>query len=391
MTGLLNKLTKAIVACMVLLAWRSAAAQDNVVYPDAAYSYDAGAPMPGESPLGYFGRQLNLSRGPYGAAPAGSAIAGEFDAAIAGPETGMADRRSETFASYSNMSPDPSELSESYTADYDAYAAGACESGPTSQKDGLFQKWTSRVTYIPRDDGDPSLGITSLETWVVFGIPCPTRDNPLLITPGFGAHVLDGTDTPDLPGTLYDAYVQFRWLGKLNCMWGYDLVVTPGYYSDFDNTGDDAFRPSGRAVATYEWSPTIQVLFGAAYLNREDVEALPVAGVIYTPCEDVRWEMILPRPRYARRISHSCDCEKWWYVVGEFGGGSWAITRAGGADDVVTLSDYRAMLGYETKRNGGAGSIFEIGYVFGRQFEYQSAPGTIDLDSSFVARAGITF
>jgi hypothetical protein len=222
-------------------------------------------------------------------------------------------------------------------------------------------------------------------------VPCPTRENPLLITPGFGAHVLDGPNNPDLPGTLYDAYVQFRWLGKINCMWGYDLVVTPGYYSDFENVGDDAFRPTGRAIAMYEWSPTIQLLFGAVYLNREDVSVLPAAGLIYQPCDGVRWEIIMPRPRYARRISQSCDREDWWYVVGEFGGGSWEITRANDTQDVVTLSDYRLMLGYETKLCGGAGRLFEIGYVFGRQFEYTSGPQTYDLDSSFVARAGITF
>jgi hypothetical protein len=376
---------------MVLLAWRSAAAQENAVYPDAAYSYDAGAPMPGESPLGYFGRQLNLSRGPYGTAHDGGTASGEFDAAMSAPETGMADGSSESFASYS-MSPDPSELSESYTEDYDTYmGAGECESGPTSQKNGLFQKWTSRVTYIPSNDGDPSLGITSLETWVVLGLPCPTRENPLLITPGFGAHLLDSSGLPDVPDTLYDAYVQFRWLGKLNGCWGYDLVVTPGYYSDFEDVDGDAFRPTGRAIVSYEWSPTIQLLFGAVYLNREDLQVLPAAGAIYQPSDDVRWEFVMPRPRYARRISQTCDCEKWWYVVGEFGGGSWQVTRDSGAQDVLTLNDYRCMLGYETKLNGGAGYLFEVGYVFGRELEYSSAPIVYDLDSSFVARAAITF
>ena len=116
-----------------------------------------------------------------------------------------------------------------------------------------------------------------------------------------------------------------------------------------------------------------------------------IGGAIYTPCDDVRWEFIFPRPRYARRYYASCDREDWWYIAGEFGGGAWAIERAGGADDVVTLADYRLLIGKEVKLNGGASRLLEAGYVFGREIQYQSATPTVELDSSFVIRGAITF
>jgi hypothetical protein len=177
----------------------------------------------------------------------------------------------------------------------------------------------------------------------------------------------------------------------LNHCWGYDIVFTPGIYSDFENESDDAFRITSRAVATYEWSPTTQLIFGVGYYDRQDLEMLPIGGLIYTPCDDVRWEMIFPRPRYARRVYAGCNREDWWYIVGEIGGGEWAIERTGGADDVVTLNDYRLMIGKEVKLNGGAGRMWEVGYVFGRELEYRSATPTVDLDSTFVVRGGITF
>lgn len=370
-----------------LLCWPAlAAAQEaGLSYPAEAYNYYTALPMPGESPASYFTRQFNRSRGPYGNNPP---IDYEMFPEAPRPEGDLADAAADSPETLASLSPDPSELSESYTEDYETLAAAEC--GPSSRKDGVFQKWTNRATYI-HGSGEDDLGILDLESWVVFGFPFPTRDNPLLVTPGFGAHLLDGPVAPDLPGTLYDVYLQFRWLGKLNQFWGYDLVITPGVYSDFEEIDDEAWRISCRAIATFQWSPWAQVLFGVVYLDREDVTALPAAGVIYEPCDGVRWELIAPRPRYARRYYIDCHREDWWYIAGEFGGGSWSIQRPGGNADVVTLSDYRLLLGWEAKLHGGAGRRLEVGYVFGREIEFASATNTVELDSTFLVRGGITF
>lgn len=327
-------------------------------YVDTAYQTDSAYPLPNEPPLTYFQRQW--------------------------------DRSSEIPATEASFA-EPSELSESYTQDYGRLTNPCEDCGPSDRKPGVFQKWSSRATYIGPSDGDDTLGILDLETWVVFGFPFPTRDNPMLITPGFAARLLDASPALDLPDTIYDAYVQARWLGKFNQCWGYDLVVTPGIYSDFEEVDSDAWRITGHAVASYQRSPQKQWLFGAAYLDREDVSVIPVGGLIYTPCDGVRWEMIVPRPRYARRFYADCCQEDWWYVAGEFGGGSWSIQRTSGADDIITLSDYRLLLGWERKLDGGAGMKLEVGYVFGREIQYTSAMPDVDLDSAFLVRGGVTF
>ena len=339
------------------------------------------APLPDEAPRSYFARQVSRGRGSFGDEAIDYEMFPSQEPAVDAERP--ASESTEDFASFNNA--EPSEFSQSYVEDY-----AEQPSGPTNQKPGVFQKWALRATYIPQGGGD-NLGITDLETWVVFGLPFPTRDTPLLITPGYAARLLESPAAFDLPDTLYDVYVQFRWLGKWNDCWGYDLVFTPGVYTDFETDSDDAWRYTGRAVASYQWSAYTQLLFGVGYFDREDITALPIAGLIYTPCDDVRWEFVFPRPRYARRYYAACDREDWWYIVGEFGGGSWAIERTGGVDDVVTLSDYRLMVGKETKLNGGASRTFECGYVFGREIEYRSGLPTIELDGNFIVRGGITF
>mgnify|MGYP007073191389 CR=1 FL=1 len=367
---------------LAILWYAPASAQHNCThctswdraYAESAYELNSAAPIPGEAPRTYFARQITRSRGGYGD--------GGVDYEVFGEQHDP--QNPDAFASFNNA--DPSDFSQSYSEDY----ATSEPCGPTNQKPGVFQKLTFRATYIP-GDGAGELGVTDLETWIVFGLPFPTRDNPLLITPGYAARLLEVPAGVDLPDTLYDVYVQFRWLGKINDCWGYDLVFTPGVYTDFETDSSDEWRYTGRAVASYQWSPATQLLFGVGYFDREDITALPIAGLIYTPCDDVRWELLFPRPRYARRIHQCCDREDWLYVAAEFGGGSWAIQRAGGADDVVTLRDYRLLVGKEVKLCGGAGRAIEAGYVFGREIEYVSPTPTVEIDSSFIIRGRITF
>jgi hypothetical protein len=83
--------------------------------------------------------------------------------------------------------------------------------------------------------------------------------------------------------------------------------------------------------------------------------------------------------------------EDWAYFLAEFGGNTWAIQRASGVGDKVTLADYRLMVGVERKLNGGAGYRLEGGYVFGRRVEYLSGVGDFTPPSTFIVRGGVTF
>ena len=83
--------------------------------------------------------------------------------------------------------------------------------------------------------------------------------------------------------------------------------------------------------------------------------------------------------------------ERWMYLAGEFGGGSWAIERANGADDTVTLSDYRIIFGVESKYYNGPTWLFEAGYVFNREVEYESGIGDFNPDETMMVRFGYTY
>ena len=123
-----------------------------------------------------------------------------------------------------------------------------------------------------------SAGMT-LELTSVWGVPFPTKDAPLVITPGIATHWLDGPAGLDIPPQLHDVYTEFRWLPKIGDRFRADLAVQPGFYSDWDGSSVRAVRILGHGAGIYDWTPTFQLVLGVAYLDRPDIEVLPIAGL----------------------------------------------------------------------------------------------------------------
>ncbi|MCC9606692.1 DUF6268 family outer membrane beta-barrel protein [Blastopirellula sp. JC732] len=257
-----------------------------------------------------------------------------------------------------------------------------------TSKPGILQAVTTDSTWIA-GSGD-NIGMTDVLGTITLGFPAPTIDSPLIVTPGFGMHFLVGPASVDAPPTLYDAFLTTRYIRPINDRWGVILSGTAGYYSDFQQQNSDAFRPSAMAIATYNWNKNWQFLGGVVWLNRDDFNILPIAGVVWTG-ERRKLELTFPRPRYSQLWDYGPGYEDWWYITGELGGGTWSVQRADETNDLLTISDYRAIVGFERRRDGGGKSFIEFGYVFGRQFEYRNQPFTLDMNDTVLIRSGWWF
>ena len=266
---------------------------------------------------------------------------------------------------------------------------------PPGAKPGALQQAIFTVTELPRLGSD-GLGLTTLDTSVTIGMPAPTVNSPLLITPGFGTTFVDevpGPLDPGLPSQLYDAWVQARWLSKIGEKFGVDLAVAPGWYSDFTNDTSEALRITGHGFGAWEATENLRVVAGVIYLDRRDVNILPAGGLLWTPSDDQRHEILFPRPRFAWRVSESDKAAQWVYVAGEFGGNQWAVERDNGANDVVVYHDYRLLFGWERKpADLGMSWRLETGWVTGRLVEYYITD-TADYHPSdtFLVRAGLWY
>lgn len=264
------------------------------------------------------------------------------------------------------------------------------DSGITAHKNGFFQRFSITSTWLAGRPGGTEIEMVDTDVSASFALPFPTRNHPLILTPGFRHRNWEPPGSWMLPNKLYDASFNVMWLPKWDEQWGAILGVAPGIYSDY-NTSDDNIRVTGRALVKYRYIPSILDLYaGVVYLDRDDYNLLPAVGAIWTPTADWRWELIFPQPKIARRIGFVPEqFEEWVYLAGQFGGGTWAIQRQG-ITQQLTYRDLKLMVGLERKMNGGAGYRLEAGYVFARKFELDTNE-TFDPDDTVMIRANWTY
>ncbi len=157
-------------------------------------------------------------------------------------------------------------------------------------------------------------------------------------------------------------------------------------------TSENAFRLFGLGVANWQVGPTWSLAAGAVYLDRADLGLLPVLGVTWTPSPWWKLELTMPRPRLSRRLwKQSSEAEAWTYLAAELGGNTWAVTRADGARDELSLRSIEIQGGYEVIRAGNRGWFIEGGYAFARRLEYEADSVELDLADAIFFRGGWRF
>jgi hypothetical protein len=259
----------------------------------------------------------------------------------------------------------------------------------SAYKSGFFQKLSLTATWFGNSNDPADLGGTEIDAFLTVAVPAPIKEWPLLITPGINTTLIDGPTVTDLPPRLYYTYVDLMWLPQVVHRWTLLLSVAPSVYGDFDA---NEFRLTGKGLVIYDWVPErLQFVAGVLYLNRENIRVLPAGGLIWTPADWARFELLFPKPKLAVRWHVGPGFEDWIFTTAEFGGNTWPIVRESGLTDNVTYLDYRLLVGFERKLDGGAGYRVEVGYVFGRSIEFTSGNGDFDPQDTILLRGGITY
>lgn len=270
--------------------------------------------------------------------------------------------------------------------------------GPPAER-GLLQSIDLLADWAPRLEDD-SLGRSTLSASVGLGVPPHLLGAPLLVTPRAAIHLVDGPAEIDAPARLYDLDLSVGTFKQLGPNWSARGSVTTGLYGDDNTLADsDALRVSGFGVAIWDAAPGWQWVFGAAYLNRDDIAVVPAVGVIHDR-GDLRYEITAPRGRIVRRLPQSAYGEdRAIYLAAELGGGAWAVQRASGATDTLNLSRWGVLVGYEAGpacsnspcATGGWKRRYEIGYLFGRELEFADGGEELSLDDTLIVRAGVSY
>lgn len=272
---------------------------------------------------------------------------------------------------------------------------------PTFDPYRLIQRGRFRHTYIYDGDGNNDLSINDTDVALAFAIPSFLfSTQPLYIAPSFSLHLWDGPKSitgADMPRSAYSGFLDFAWMSDPNRMAGAELGVSLGVFSEFGVYTGDSFRVRGKGLGTFRLTPATTFKLGVYYYDRVDIKILPAFGWFCRPNPYTRVDLFFPQPKYARYISTVGTQDVWWYVAGEYGGGSWTIERDGGGEDQVDINDFRLLLGFEwgeseRMRAGLRTWSFEFGYIGGRELVYRHNPAdSIELGDTWMVRLGIGY
>ena len=250
------------------------------------------------------------------------------------------------------------------------------------------------VSWLMPVDG---FGMTDLELGRVDHRPRFTDQSRLNITIPFTVSFVDEPQALGLPSELYAIQIETRLAQKIDDMWGFDVAVSPGWFSDFDAGKNNGFRVTGHGMATLRLSDELKLAFGVMYLGRDDVKILPAGGVVTNITPDTQLELVMPKPRLVYFLSKNSDWEQSVYAAFElWGGNTWAVTRPDNSYDHFTYRDFRFILGHELRGPGDDHCIinhqvFEIGYSFARKLEFRNSPETLEPGGTLLLRLASSY
>ena len=268
----------------------------------------------------------------------------------------------------------------------------------------FFQGARVRHAYVGSSNDDDSLKTNDTDASVIFAFPnFLFSTQPLYVVPSFSIHLWDGPDSStnnisaDLPGSAYSGFLDVGWNSDPNQIFSAELGVRVGAFTDFNTFNSDTIRVLGKALGNFRLTPNSTLKGGVFYLDRVDVKLLPAGGILYQPNPYTRLDIFFPQPKFARYFRTIGTRDVWWFIAGDYGGGSWTIGREGGGEDQVDINELRAVAGFEwgqsdAIRAGRRIGFFDVGFAFERELKYRNNPADdLDLDDGIVFRLGIGY
>lgn len=210
--------------------------------------------------------------------------------------------------------------------------------------------------------------------------------------PGWGIHWINGADSLKLEPRLYQFTIPLDCTTEIDDVWTVDMGITPGWFTDGVNKRPEMFRLLGHYVVTARMTSEHLLTLGFVYLDRDDIAALPVAGLIIDqPHRGCRFELVFPRPHLAWRIAEYGEAACWFTLTGELGGGSYAIKRYDRTNDVLTYRDLRLIGGLEFLKGKRLLGSVEAGWVFDRSLEFRTENGNQQPGDTALVRMSLAY
>ncbi|PAY19452.1 hypothetical protein CKO51_11360 [Rhodopirellula sp. SM50] len=254
----------------------------------------------------------------------------------------------------------------------------------------LGYQWLAEADEVELSSYDARV---TMPLYPIFGPPPP------MFSLGFEYTDLKAPAVFDLPGDLYETSIGLSWSRRRNDRWSFRWMLGVANATDGDNHSSDAWQFRGGGFALYQPNERWTWTFGAIALGRNDIPVVPAIGFIYQPNPSLRFDASFPRPRASLLLADDGIRQQWGYVGAGLEGGTWGYQWNDGVDDQLTYRDWRLVLGWESTPRRQPGMPFalgrkisaEVGYAFGRRFEFERGRSDLEIQDAMLIRVGTRF
>ena len=248
----------------------------------------------------------------------------------------------------------------------------------------LWRDTNNTAGITPASKGFGLISLSFESVWKTTEVP------GVWVVPRFTWTFASGPRAPDVQAQLYDLRLELNFAHEFDETWALHLHLAPAFSSDWNNKSSDAFRLIGGGMLAAHVDEHLTVLGGVVALSRFDIPVLPVGGVRWQPNRRVEIDAVFPNPRFAWCYDEDTEKDEteWLYLGGILGGNQWAVDLASNEHDKLGYSDYRVVIGTETRKKGGEVSICEVGYVFERRLEFSRSALDQTPGGTFMIRWG---
>jgi len=238
-------------------------------------------------------------------------------------------------------------------------------------------------TVVSATSWNSQLAISSLPTADLHGIPGAAGltdyriklarnlkyNDQLTLTlgGGYGLKYIDATSSAALPQDLHSLFLETGASYRINDKAFASLRLSPGFYSDFKDLGDDDLRMPVLLLGGYSFANGISVVGGFVYrFGYHASQYIPALGIRYLPNDSWMFDLIAPRPA----VTYFASRQLQLFVAGDFSSDEYELKDRSSGSKVIKYSDLKAMAGANYLPVPDVKLSTSVGYAFERRFMF---------------------
>jgi hypothetical protein len=225
------------------------------------------------------------------------------------------------------------------------------------------------VSYLPSADlhGTPDdVGISDYRLKLARNIKLDDRLT-LTLGAGYGLKHLDSSSAAALPRDLQALFIEAGARYRISDRSFASLRLSPGFYSDFKDLGDDDLRMPLLALGGYSFENGLTVVGGFIYrFGYHANRFIPALGFSYQPDQYWRIDLVAPRPG----VTFIASPQLQLFVAGDFSSDEYELRDRSLGAKVIKYSDFKGLVGASYLPVPAVKLSTTIGYAFERKFAF---------------------